>query len=168
MRIALPAMVTDVWAGGLSCANRGTAVSSAATNPNRTAGTTRSPPTCRISTCSRGCLCPRGECLRRERERGRQSADGGERQPKARNGAIAGDVDQVGADGRRKSAEDGGGKAVGQREAGGAHFNRHNLRQENRHRSVVSGVEKRKPKLHDQQARERRGAHQPQTARDKR
>src|ERR1700722_7486550 len=44
MRIALPAIVTDVWAAGLCCAIKGGAARNATTIPNRQNGTTESPP----------------------------------------------------------------------------------------------------------------------------
>ena len=63
-------------------------------------------------------------------QRGGEAAGGGEHQPQAGDRAVAGDLDQIGADGRREAAEHRGREAVGEREARRAHTHRHDLGEE--------------------------------------
>src|SRR5215469_15256871 len=75
-------------------------------------------------------------------EGGNQPASCGERQPYSGNRTVAGNVNQISAKRGRESAEDGGGQAVGQSEAGSTHIHGHNLGEEDDHRAVVAPVEK--------------------------
>src|SRR5258706_762117 len=65
--------------------------------------------------------------LRLCEERRNKAAGSREGKPQSRDRAIAGDVNQVGAEGRRESAKDRGCQAVGEREAGGSHFDGHDF-----------------------------------------
>src|SRR6266851_522143 len=80
--------------------------------------------------------------LRSGERRCDKSAGGGKGQPQPRNSAIPGEMNQIGADSWRKSAEDGGGQTIGERETRGTNVDGHDLRQEYDHGAVVAAVDK--------------------------
>src|ERR1700720_45415 len=63
-----------------------------------------------------------------------------EGQPQSGDGAVAGDVNQIGAKSGCETAENRGCQAVGEREAGGSHFDGHDFREEHDHGAVVAAV----------------------------
>src|SRR5258705_4150893 len=100
--------------------------------------------------------------LRLSEERRNEAAGSREGEPQSRDRAIAGDVNQVGAEGGREAAKDRGCQAVGERKAGGSHFHGHDFGKEHNHGAVVAAVDEGKPEFDGEQAGERRIAIQPQ------
>src|SRR6267143_6668056 len=74
-------------------------------------------------------------------EGGNNSARGCEGQPQSRNRTIPRQVDQVSADRRCKTAEHSGGQAIGERKSRSTNIDRHDLRKENNHGTVIAAVE---------------------------
>jgi len=94
-----------------------------------------------------------------------ESTGSRKRKPETRNREVSRNMNEISADGWCKTAENGSRQAIGEREPGSPHVDRHNLCQKNDHCTVVASEDARQPEFHRQQSGEGRRANQPQHCR---
>src|SRR5437773_8384202 len=76
-----------------------------------------------------------------------------EGQPQSRNRSVPRAMNEIGADRWCKATEDSGGQTICERESGGSYVDRHDLRQEDNHGTVVAAEDKRQPEFDCQKDR---------------